>query len=91
MTGERDIEIGIRRKRLKFRSWHRGMREIDLILGSFADRHVGDFDPDQLSQFERILELEDPLLYAWISGKQTPPAGQNSAVMKMLLNFKYNV
>lgn len=86
---ETDLEI--RRKRLKFRAWHRGMREVDLILGSFADMYLDEFDSDQLGQFERIIDSEDPQLYGWIIGKTSPGASQNTFVMRQLLRFKYAV
>ena len=81
----------IRVKRLKFRAWHRGMREVDLLLGNFADRHLDSFSPDQLSEFERILDIEDPYLYAWLSGAAALPEEENSAVMQLLKNSKFSV
>ena len=87
---EQESALEIRCKRLKFRCWHRGMREVDLIMGTFADQHVHSFTPDQLSQFERILDIEDPHLYAWLSGAAALPEEEKSPVMQMLLNFKYS-
>lgn len=81
----------IRVKRLKFRAWHRGMREVDLLLGSFADQHLKGFSSDQLTQFEHILDIEDPYLYAWLSGTAPLPEEEKSDVMTMMLNFKYTV
>ena len=49
-----------RAQRLRFRSWHRGMREMDLLMGSFADTHIATFTPDQLDQYEAIRSLIDP-------------------------------
>ncbi len=86
-----ESELDIRRKRLRFRSWHRGMREVDLIMGTFADQHLHAFTPDQLTQFERILDIEDPYLYAWLSGATPLPEDENSPVMRMMLSFKYSV
>jgi len=81
----------IRIKRLKFRAWHRGMREVDLLMGGFADKHLHTFSPDQLGQFERILDIEDPYLYAWLSGTAPLPEDEKTPVMLMMLNFKYSV
>lgn len=88
-----DVESAqhIRIKRLKFRAWHRGMREVDLLMGSFADKHLHTFSPDQLSQFERILDIEDPYLYAWLSGATALPEDEKTPVMLMMLNFKYSI
>jgi antitoxin CptB len=63
-----------RRKRLIYRAWHRGTREMDLILGSFANKYVPGFAEGELSQFEAFLNLSDPDLYNWISGQEEPPA-----------------
>ena len=62
-----------RLKRLKFRAWHRGFREADLILGPFADSHVQDLTPEQVDAFERLLEQPDPDIYDWVSGRAQPP------------------
>lgn len=78
-----------RRKRLRFRSWHRGTREMDLLMGSFADAHVGDFDHTMLDRFEALLELGDPDLYDWMSGREPVPAEHDSDVMRLLTAFRY--
>lgn len=78
-----------RRKRLKFRAWHRGTREMDLLLGSFADRHLEAFSEDELAQFERILENNDPDLYNWVSGKEEAPDTEKSQVMTLLLQHRF--
>jgi len=74
-----------KRKRLLFRSWHRGTREMDLIMGTFADEHIHDFDEDQLAQYEAVLENPDPDLYNWVSGREDAPANVCNNVMEMLL------
>ena len=64
-----------RLKKLKFRAWHRGFREADLILGPFADKHVQDFSETELDLFERLLEVPDHDLYGWIVGTAPTPPG----------------
>jgi len=78
-----------RRKRLLFRSWHRGTREMDLLLGRFAERHLATFSERQLTLFEEMLEHGDPDLYAWLAGQDTPPPALDHDVMKLFINFKY--
>ncbi|ALG71255.1 hypothetical protein VY88_02275 [Azospirillum thiophilum] len=78
-----------RRKRLRFRSWHRGTREMDLLMGSFADAHVVTFDHDMLDRFEALLELGDPDLYDWMSGREPVPAEHDGDVMRLLTAFQY--
>jgi antitoxin CptB len=80
--------IDIRRKRLLFRSWHRGTRETDLILGRFADAHIDDFDEAQLDRFESLLECEDADLFDWVSRRTAPPPAHDHDVMRLLLAFR---
>jgi antitoxin CptB len=79
----------IRRKRLRFRAWHRGTREADLILGSFADAHLGDFDDPSLYAFEALLEVPDAELFDWIGGRAALPHEHDTAVARLLLAFRY--
>ena len=62
------------RKRLRFRSWHRGMREMDLILGGFADRHLACMSRAQLDRYALLLENSDPDIYNWLTGREAPPS-----------------
>lgn len=80
----------IRRKRLLFRSWHRGTKEADLLLGSFAERHLADFTPAQLDRYEALLATEDADLWDWIAGREQPPPERDSDVLRLLLAFKYS-
>ena len=74
----------LRRKRLLFRSWHRGTRESDLILGRFAEAFLAGFDAGQLDRYEALLACDDADLFDWISGRTAPPAAQNHDVMRLL-------
>jgi antitoxin CptB len=66
MTGTTRSSDGLddRRKRLLFRCWHRGTREMDLILGRFADAEIAVLSEDELGQLEKLIEVPDPDLYA---------------------------
>ena len=83
-------EIEKKRKQLIFRSWHRGTREMDLIMGTFADAHLSAFNGDALAQYEEILNYSDPDLYNWYSGKETVPANLANPVLDALLAHKYS-
>jgi antitoxin CptB len=76
-----------RRKRLQFRSWHRGTREMDLLLGGFADANLHVFTPDQLDRYEALLPQSDPDLYNWITGAEPIPAEHDHDVMRLLSVF----
>ena len=82
-------DIEIRRKRLIFRAWHRGTREMDLILGRFADAHVPGFDTAELAQFEEILGYSDPDLYSWVTGQASTPSNYINDVFSLLLGYRF--
>lgn len=86
---EKTYSIEEFRRMLKFRSWHRGTREMDLLLGSFADRNIEAFDENQLAEFEKLLECPDPDLYEWVSGQTKPPEDEESSVMTLLLQHQF--
>jgi len=81
-------DIETRRKRLIFRSGHRGLKEMDLLLGGFAARYLADFSMPELAQYDALLEENDPDLYNWITGREAPPAEHDTPVMTMIKNFK---
>ena len=84
MTGTTRSSDGldIRRRKLLFRAWHRGMREMDLIMGRFADRHIGAARATpSLTEFERLIEVPDRDLLAWITGEADVPGGLRHRVV----------
>ena len=83
-----DDPTEIQRRRLCFRSWHRGMKEVDLILGRFAERYLADFDAAQLDRFELLLEARDNDLYAWYAGTGEPPEELRTDVWQLLRAFR---
>ncbi|MBR1149395.1 succinate dehydrogenase assembly factor 2 [Bradyrhizobium sp. JYMT SZCCT0428] len=72
MTGSTRSSGGLddRRKRLLFRCWHRGTREMDLILGRFADAEIAGLSDSDMAELERLLEVPDPDLYAALTGEK---------------------
>ena len=79
MTEPRAIRI----KRLLIRSWRRGTKEMDLILGGFADAELAGLDDATLDTFEALLEENDWDLYYWVTGaRETPP--EHSAMIARL-------
>lgn len=85
MTNSPDI----RRKRLLFRSWHRGTREADLLLGSFAEANLGGFDNARLDHYEALLECPDADLFDWITGRVALPPEYDTDVTRLLLAFRF--
>ena len=77
------------RRKLGFRAWHRGTREADLLIGSFADRHLPEFGPDELRQFERLLTENDPDIYDWMTGRKPVPREHANRVTDLLRQFQF--
>ena len=66
-------DIAMRRKKLRYRAWHRGTKEMDLILGPFADANVEQYDTNALDRLEALMSEEDPPLLKWVMGQEVPP------------------
>lgn len=79
--------LDIRRRKLLFHSWHRGMREMDLLLGRFADAHIADLSDEELEAFEALMAVPDPDLYNWISGRADIPDNWNGAFLRRIIDF----
>ena len=77
------------RRKLGFRAWHRGTREADLLMGSFADRHLAGFDAAQLRQFETLLGENDPDIYDWMTGRLPVPVEHDNPVAALLRDFRF--
>jgi antitoxin CptB len=84
---EAEAEIAMRRRRVKFRAWHRGMREVDLLLGRFADASLDKLDEGDLAAFEAILDVPDPEILAWIRGEEAIPAASDTPFLRRLIAF----
>lgn len=91
MTGTTRTSDGLdeRRKRLLYRAWHRGMREMDLIMGKFADAEIGVMSEADLETFEQLNEVPDPDLYNWIANNAPVPAPHDTALLKRLRAFHH--
>jgi antitoxin CptB len=90
MTGTTRSSDGLdeRRKRLLFRCWHRGTREMDLIIGRFADAHLADLTDAELTELEALIELPDPDLYAALTGAGDIPPDMARGVFLRMKNFR---
>ena len=86
---DKDESIEIRRKRLKFRSWHRGIKEADILLGSFADRFLSKMTAEQLDKYENLLREADSDIVAWITKDRPSPDHYDHDVMEMLKSIDY--
>ena len=87
MTDTDPDALAVRRRKLKFRSWHRGMREMDLIMGRFADANIDAMGPEELDAYERLIETPDPDLFGWVLAEEPPPAEADSPMLQRLRAF----
>jgi len=90
MTGTTRSSGGLddRRKRLLFRCWHRGTREMDLILGRFADAEIETLSDGELDTLEHLIEVPDPDLYAALTGDKPLAPAYASALFDRIKTFR---
>ena len=74
-----------RRKRIVWRATHRGIREMDFVVGTFVKSRVDAADEAELDELERILEIPDQDLMAWLTGARPVPAGQAPPLLREML------
>ncbi len=78
MTGYENMDP--RRKKMRLRSWRRGMKEMDLIMGTFADDNIAELTEAELDEFERLGDEPDQKVYAWITGAEQVPEEFDTAL-----------
>ncbi len=84
-------DLDKQRKRLHFRSFRRGTKESDLVIGGFAEANLAAMGARQLDQFEALLERNDPEVLSWIIGLAEAPAEFDNEVLEALRRFKNNM
>lgn len=72
-----------RLKRLHYRSWHRGCKETDLILGRFADARLPALETPFVDVYEQLLDEDDADIWSWLTGKAEAPE-QYAALIALL-------
>jgi len=77
-----------RRRRLLFRAWHRGIREMDFVLGRFADDNIKTLTDTELDEVEGWLEIPDQQIFAWVSEAETVPAEIDTPLFRRLREFR---
>jgi antitoxin CptB len=83
-TTRSGAELDVRRRKLLFRSWHRGIREMDLILGGFADCAIAELSDRELDEYETLLELQDADILSWITGEQPVPTTHDTPLFRKI-------
>ena len=89
MTGTTRTGEGLdpSRRRALYRSWRRGTREMDLLMGRFADAEIDRFTDEEFAQFEALIEAPDRDLFAWIVEKEAIPADYDTEIFRRLKAF----
>ncbi len=77
----------VRRRRIVFHAWHRGTREMDLIMGRFADVHAASLPLDELGEFEALMDAPDSDIFTWITGSRPTPANYDTALLRRIRAF----
>ena len=83
-------DLDPRRRRARFRAWHRGMREMDLLLGPFADAKIAVLSEAELDDFEALMEAPDSDLFSWLTGAATPPPAYDTAMLRAIRHFHWH-
>jgi antitoxin CptB len=89
MSGSQATSAGLdaRRRRVLFRSWHRGMREVDLILGRFVDAVIAKLEESELDDYEALMEAQDRDIFSWLTGEAPTPRQYDTPVFRKIRAF----
>lgn len=80
--------LDTRRRRIKFRAWHRGMLETDLLLGRFADAELQNLSESELDDFEALLEALDRDVFSWAIGEVETPQVYDTPLFRRIVAFQ---
>ena len=78
----------ILKKQINYRSMHRGTKEMDLLLGNFVKKHIDKLDSNELEDLDKLLFIEDEIIYKWYFENNSNNIIPNTKVSSMLKNFK---
>lgn len=81
-------ELDKRRKKILFRSAHRGIKEMDIMIGGFASAHIATLSDSELDEFEALMEIPDQDLLAWMTGRKPVPERWNTELYRAILAFQ---
>jgi antitoxin CptB len=81
-------DLSMRRRRLRYRAWHRGTKEMDLVLGPFADAHLDGFDRPELDRLEALMDEEDTDLLKWVMGQEPVPPTADAELLTTIIAYR---
>jgi len=85
------VQEDVRIKRLRYRAWHRGTREADMMIGGYFDAAHAGWTPDQFDWFEALLEEQDVDIMGWAIGSIPCPPGWEGEMMNAMRRLNYVV
>lgn len=86
-TETTNLELEVRRRRIMFRSWHRGMREMDLILGRFVNAEIDRLSKSEIDDYELLLEAQDRDVFSWLTGEAETPKAYDTPIFRKIRAF----
>ena len=81
-------DLDAQRRRLRYRAWHRGTKEMDLLLGPYADAHAQAMPAIALDRLEALMEEADTDLLKWAMGQEVPPATADAELLQQIVAFR---
>jgi antitoxin CptB len=79
--------LGAKRRRLLFRAWHRGIKEMDIVMGRFADAHIATFTDADMEALEALMEVPDQQMLACVLGAEDPDPEFDTPMFRRLCDF----
>lgn len=86
-TAITSADLDPRRRRILYRAWRRGMKEMDILLGQFADSELARLSDDELSAFETLMDAPDPDIFKWLTDAEATPAEYATPFFARLKRF----
>jgi antitoxin CptB len=81
-------DLSMRRRRLRYRAWHRGTKEMDLVLGPFCDAHLDAYGTPELDRLETLMDEEDTDLLKWVTGQEPVPPDADTDLLKTIIAYR---
>jgi len=92
MANSENVKVSLhtRRKRLRYRAWHRGTQEMDMVLGHFVDAKVGEMKEGKMDRLEKLMDEQDTDLLKWVMGQEPMPDDVDAELIQQLIEFQMN-
>jgi antitoxin CptB len=82
------LDLDARRRRIRYRAWHRGLRELELLMGPLVNEQIDTFDTRDIADFEALLDENDQTVLGWLLGDAPPAPGFDTPVFARLRAFR---